>query len=59
MTEIQQIRDTLGLTQAQLGERLGLNQATISRMESGAVPIDKRTLIAARTLLPKGKRTAA
>lgn len=28
----------LGLTQAQMADRLGINQATISRLEKGAKP---------------------
>ena len=33
------IRKTLGLTQKQLGEKLGCQANTISRMETGELPI--------------------
>lgn len=55
METIAAIREALGVTQADLAEKLGLDQSTISRMERGELVPDKRTMIAARTLLPKGK----
>lgn len=56
MDTIAAIRAALGLTQAEMADRLGLNQSTISRMENGDQPTDKRTMLAAQTLLPrKGK----
>jgi transcriptional regulator with XRE-family HTH domain len=56
METIKQIRDALGLSQAELADKLGVHQSTISRMENGGE--DKRTLMAARTLLPAKKRSA-
>ncbi len=51
MTDIRQIRQALGLTQTDFAERLGLHQSTISRFEKGALPVDKRTRLAAQALL--------
>lgn len=51
MDDIRHIRQALGLTQADFAEKLGLHQSTISRFEKGALPLDKRTLLAARALL--------
>lgn len=59
METIQAIRETLGLTQAELADRLGIHQSTISRMERGELGTDKRTMIAARTLLADPKTAAA
>jgi len=57
METIAEIRKALGLTQTEIAEKLGLNQATISRMESGKLETDKRTMIAAQTLLPRKLRS--
>lgn len=51
MEDIREIRGKLGLTQIEFAERLGLHQSTISRLETGELPADKRTLLAARALL--------
>ena len=59
METISDIRAALGVTQAEFASRLGLDQSTISRMESGEIVPDKRTMIAARTLLPSNKASAA
>lgn len=59
METITEIREALGLTQSEMAERLGLNQSTISRLERGDLVPDKRTMIAARTLLPSAKGKAA
>ena len=59
MDTIQSIREALGLTQAELAECLGIHQSTISRMERGELETDKRTMIAARTLLGTRKVRAA
>lgn len=45
------IREALGLSQAQMADQLGVHQSTISRFERGELPTDKRTLLAAQTLL--------
>jgi len=56
METIADIRKALGLTQAEMADRLGLHQSTICRMERGEVETDKRTMIAAQTLLPRNMR---
>ena len=37
-TRCEIIRTKLGLTQTQMAEALGINQATVSRLEKGAKP---------------------
>lgn len=46
MNDMREIRIKLGLTQAELAERLGVHQATISRFETGELPLDRRTELA-------------
>jgi transcriptional regulator with XRE-family HTH domain len=55
MENIQTIRKALGLSQAEMADRLGLNQSTISRFERGELPLDKRTLLAAQLLLTQSQ----
>jgi transcriptional regulator with XRE-family HTH domain len=43
-------RRALGLSQAELATRLGVTQATISRLETGKQPLDQRTLLAVEAL---------
>ncbi len=50
MSEIKSIRDRLGLTQAQFGERLGVTDATVCRWEGGR-HVSTKTILAARQLL--------
>jgi len=51
MDNIADIRSALGISQAEMADLLGLHQTTISRFERGDMPLDKRTLLAARALL--------
>lgn len=51
MNDIKQIREALGLSQAEMAAQLGLHQTTIGRFENGKLPLDKRTLLAAQSLL--------
>jgi len=51
METIKQIRETLGLTQAEMASELGIHQATLSRIESGVTTPDRRNLLAAQALL--------
>lgn len=51
MDYIRDIRRTLGLSQAELGAALGVHQTRISRMETGALPVDARTKLALEALL--------
>jgi len=58
MDNIQTIREALGLSQAEMAEALGLHQSSISRLETGVLPTDKRTLLAAQALLAKKQEAA-
>ena len=58
MDSIQAIREALSLSQAEMAERLGVHQSTISRFETGELPTDKRTLLAAQALLANRKDAA-
>lgn len=51
MDDLRTIRAKLGITQAAFADALGLHQSTISRMETGELDLDKRTLLAATALL--------
>ncbi len=42
--QVMDLRNTLGLTQAQLAERCGMSQADISRIERGSTNPTARTL---------------
>lgn len=46
MVDMRTVRGELGLTQAELATKLGLHQTTISRFETGELPIDERTELA-------------
>lgn len=48
--DIKATRKAMGLTQAELAEKLGVNHATVSRLESGGIPLSKRTLLAMEAL---------
>jgi len=41
-----------------MAERLGVRQSTVSRLEAGIIPTDRRTILAAQSLLPKPSRKA-
>lgn len=51
MQTIFEIRKALGLSQSEMADRLGVRQSTVSRLESGIIPTDKRTMLAAQALL--------
>lgn len=51
MDNLRDIRRQLGLTQIEMGEQLGLDQSTISRLEGGSLVVSKRTALAAQALL--------
>jgi transcriptional regulator with XRE-family HTH domain len=53
--DIRATRRQLGLSQAELAERLGLHQATISRFESGRLTLDERTVLAIDALVFRAK----
>jgi transcriptional regulator with XRE-family HTH domain len=46
MLDIAAIRKELSLTQAEFAEKLGVSQGTVSRFETGSLPIDERTRLA-------------
>lgn len=46
MIDVRTVREELKLSQSELADRLGLHQSTISRFESGSLPLDKRTELA-------------
>jgi transcriptional regulator with XRE-family HTH domain len=50
MLDMVAIRKELNLTQAQLAEKLGVHQTTVSRFETGELPLDKRTRLALEAL---------
>jgi ribosome-binding protein aMBF1 (putative translation factor) len=62
MNDIRSARERLGLSQVELAEKLGLHQTTISRFETGDLPVDERTDLAIELLLLKanadGKKAA-
>ena len=58
MDAIKQTRKALGATQAELAAMLGLNQSTVSRLESGALDVDARTALALEALAARGRPTS-
>lgn len=46
MNRFRQTREHLGLSQAEMATKLGVHQTTISRFETGVLPIDERTALA-------------
>jgi transcriptional regulator with XRE-family HTH domain len=50
MLDLTSIRKELSLTQAELAEKLGVHQTTISRFETGELPLDERTALAVLAL---------
>jgi transcriptional regulator with XRE-family HTH domain len=59
MIDIREIRRGLKLSQAELAGKLGLHQATISRFETGDLPVDRRTELALVALKDAAGREAA
>lgn len=53
MIDIRTARKQMSLTQGELGDELGLAQSTISRLESGELPLDQRTTLALEALLAR------
>ena len=54
-SEYKETREKLGLTQAQLADRLGVTRKTINRREAGEATITTEAELAIRSLA-KGKR---
>lgn len=59
MDTIKIIREALDVSQAVMADMLGIHQSTLSRLESGEIPTNKRTLIAAQSLLAQQQDAAA
>ncbi len=60
MTEIEEIRKRLKLTQEEFGTHMGVTQATVSRWETRELTFTKRDILAARALdLELGSAEAA
>ena len=55
MQDVRELRRSLKLTQSELGTQLGVDQSTISRLESGTLEIDKRTQLALEALRSRGR----
>ena len=53
--DIQNTRKALGLTQSQLGEKLGIHGSMVSKMESGHIVVGLRTILALEALATKAK----
>jgi transcriptional regulator with XRE-family HTH domain len=53
MNRLRDVRKRLGLSQAEMASALGVHQTTISRFETGALPIDERTALAMDALLAR------
>lgn len=52
--QLRAIREKLGLTQAELADRLDVNRVTVARWETEAIAIDRRTELAVKFLAMKG-----
>lgn len=50
LMDVKAARNDLNLSQAQLAEKLGVTQATVSRLETGKLPVDERTKLALEAL---------
>lgn len=57
--DFRKARQTLGLDQGQMADALGMSRSQISRMETGAAPIEVRTVLSVRAMLYLGPDPAA
>jgi transcriptional regulator with XRE-family HTH domain len=59
--DIRTIRKARSLSQADLAEMLGVTQSTVSRFETGELPIDARTALALEAIAarPADRQSAA
>jgi ribosome-binding protein aMBF1 (putative translation factor) len=55
MSDIKSARRSLGLSQAELAAKLGVHQTTISRFETGDLPLDERTKLALDALTMRAR----
>ena len=56
LNQIKEARKALGWTQAQLAEQLGVTHATVSRIESGDIPLNIRTQIALEVIFKRADK---
>lgn len=56
MSSFRDTRRTLELSQAELAAKLGVHQTTVSRFETGDLPVDERTALALDALLFRASR---
>lgn len=59
MNRIAYAREQLELSQADLAEKLGVHQTTVSRFEKGRLPLDERTALALDALLLRAGKPVA
>lgn len=59
MSSFKETRKTLGLSQAELAIKLGVHQTTVSRFETGELPVDERTSLALDALMLRSERAPA
>lgn len=57
MSSFRDVRIALGLSQADMAAKLGVHQTTVSRFETGSLPVDERTALALDALLARAKDT--
>jgi transcriptional regulator with XRE-family HTH domain len=55
-SDLKQLRRRMGLTQGQLGELIGVHLVSISRWETGTVPIPKTIALLMRLLVKDARR---
>ncbi|QPQ55576.1 helix-turn-helix transcriptional regulator [Allosphingosinicella flava] len=58
MSIVRETRLALGLSQADLAAKLGVHQTTVSRFETGDLPVDERTQLALEALIARNKPVA-
>jgi len=58
MKSFKDVRAELGLSQAQLAATLGVHQTTVSRFETGDLPVDERTALALDALVLRAGQTS-
>ena len=56
--EMKSMRKAAGMSQAELGEAIGLSRVTVGVMERGEAPIEKRTGLAVRYVVEHGGASA-
>lgn len=57
--DVKEIRARLGLTQAQLGEAVGVDQSTVSNWENGSPPRGPARILLVKLATPRQRRPIA